>query len=1061
MDKHLVAKRQTSVVPYLQSSFSVLDRAGRMREAPRPFSPENAVMQYNAWIYAAIDLKSDAAASVPLRLYTRKLSRRDLRRLGYKHGATFSMRKPSKRALKYLHGEYFSHRPSRAVRTKVAEMGDDLVEVVENHPAMDVLTKANPFMSGSDLTKLRHIYKGLTGNAYVLPIFAGNRPAQMWPLPSQWVWIVPSEETFIKGYVYGRSIRDADREEFSADEVLQFKRPNPRSLLYGLGDVEACWSAIGLHNAERASQTATYENNGRPDYLLMVKSGAPRTEIDRFEQEVESKLRGVRNHGRWLTVGGDVDLKPLQWAPKDLGDPESVVEEIAAVTKVPVSMLKSNDPNLASAEVGHAAFFRFAVHPLCLEDESTLNDRYLPMWDLQDAAFVAYDDPVPENKAFELERITRLATTGVATYNEARVMQGLDRLSDPNADKLMFNGQPLGGVPAAAPSFAFSLPRPATPAAATPQPAVEAAADSALNGAHVQAARDIVLAVSRGELPRDSGIGMLQTFFNLTPERAEQVMGSAGTDKPTTPNPNPAAAQPASAQGQPQQDSSKDLLASVADKMDKVFHLMESQTATTSGWLNTIQADVGGLSLRVGRIEEKQQPETFTAGNPIVGFVGQNMEVAPKLEASHAIKLPDKYSDIDFTPPEGMRDAARNGLERHRNGESGDGLKPETVRTANEIASGEAMTPEKVREMAAWFARHGTNRQEPGTPWYAAWQLWGGDAGESWSRSVVERMDAADGKSVEVSDGVKTVQSGSEPADGVDDSQRAVDGDSSGQPPISHRALMWDGYGCTCHKAADDTERDDESERLIVELQNAIEGVMRQQRDAVLALFPKGKSRKAQVPDETQIATAVNRLNDELAAAMRPVLEQVLSQAGNAAYQSLGIEGVFEVTSPRVAEFMQNYTAALAGDISQTTVNRITARLAEGLDASATVPELRDIVESTPGFTDDDIPKRAEMIARTESARAYVTGTEQGWIESEVVEGKQWLLAPSACPICEAIAREFNERSVPLGEAFYAKGSQLQASDGTTVVFDYSDVNGPPSHPNCRCGVRAVLKERS
>lgn len=272
---------------------------------------------------------------------------------------------------------------------------------------------------------------------------------------------------------------------------------------------------------------------------------------------------------------------------------------------------------------------------------------------------------------------------------------------------------------------------------------------------------------------------------------------------------------------------------------------------------------------------------------------------------------------------------------------------------------------------------------------------------------------------------------------------------------------MWDGYGCTCHKAADDTERDDESERLIVELQNAIEGVMRQQRDAVLALFPKGKSRKAQVPDETQIATAVNRLNDELAAAMRPVLEQVLSQAGNAAYQSLGIEGVFEVTSPRVAEFMQNYTAALAGDISQTTVNRITARLAEGLDASATVPELRDIVESTPGFTDDDIPKRAEMIARTESARAYVTGTEQGWIESEVVEGKQWLLAPSACPICEAIAREFNERSVPLGEAFYAKGSQLQASDGTTVVFDYSDVNGPPSHPNCRCGVRAVLKERS
>ncbi len=62
---------------------------------------------------------------------------------------------------------------------------------------------------------------------------------------------------------------------------------------------------------------------------------------------------------------------------------------------------------------------------------------------------------------------------------------------------------------------------------------------SVLNGAQVSAAVDIVAKVVLGELPRDSGIAMLEMFFNLTTEAAKKVMGSAGTPKPTTPNPTP------------------------------------------------------------------------------------------------------------------------------------------------------------------------------------------------------------------------------------------------------------------------------------------------------------------------------------------------------------------------------------------------------------------------------------------------------------------------------------------------------------------------------------------
>lgn len=65
---------------------------------------------------------------------------------------------------------------------------------------------------------------------------------------------------------------------------------------------------------------------------------------------------------------------------------------------------------------------------------------------------------------------------------------------------------------------------PAAPVA----PPADALADTALNGAQVSAAVDIVAQVATGALPRDAGVAMLIEFFQLDPARAERVMGSVG-----------------------------------------------------------------------------------------------------------------------------------------------------------------------------------------------------------------------------------------------------------------------------------------------------------------------------------------------------------------------------------------------------------------------------------------------------------------------------------------------------------------------------------------------------
>jgi hypothetical protein len=84
---------------------------------------------------------------------------------------------------------------------------------------------------------------------------------------------------------------------------------------------------------------------------------------------------------------------------------------------------------------------------------------------------------------------------------------------------------------------------PTNAVAADQKQEVQVNTDLVLNGAQIQAAVDIVTAVSAGKYPRDTGLGQLKVLFNLSDEQAAQIMGSAGTSLPTTPNPVPAAAQ--------------------------------------------------------------------------------------------------------------------------------------------------------------------------------------------------------------------------------------------------------------------------------------------------------------------------------------------------------------------------------------------------------------------------------------------------------------------------------------------------------------------------------------
>jgi HK97 family phage prohead protease len=115
--------------------------------------------------------------------------------------------------------------------------------------------------------------------------------------------------------------------------------------------------------------------------------------------------------------------------------------------------------------------------------------------------------------------------------------------------------------------------------------------------------------------------------------------------------------------------------------------------------------------------------------------------------------MPEKYSHIDFTPPEGVRKEAEKGLAWRR--EHGRGGTAVGIARARDLSNGTQLSPSTVRRMKAFFDRHeidkkgeGWNPGDEGFPSNGriAWALWGSDAGWAYARKVVEQMNAADEK---------------------------------------------------------------------------------------------------------------------------------------------------------------------------------------------------------------------------------------------------------------------------------------------------------------------------
>jgi lambda family phage portal protein len=237
--------------------------------------------------------------------------------------------------------------------------------------------------------------------------------------------------------------------------------------------------------------------------------------------------------------------------------------------------------------------------------------------------------------------------------------------------------------------------------------------DISLNGAQVASLINIINAVAAGALSKEGAVSVITSAFpTISREQAVLIVGGIqeGNIIPTT-------------------------------KEERIASQKDEGGDTSGG--STPQEPTPQPTAPAGTSQKKSNLEILESLDPasikmlIEGMMG-GIELA-------------KYDGIDFTPPQGARDAAKRALDvREGKPVSQRGMTPVGIARARDLKNGVKLSPDTVRRMLNFLTRHevdkkGATWDEQGKGWQA-WNGWGGDAGYAWARKVVGQMEARDKK---------------------------------------------------------------------------------------------------------------------------------------------------------------------------------------------------------------------------------------------------------------------------------------------------------------------------
>ncbi len=316
--------------------YFAFDRLGAPAWAPRDYTAfAREGFMGNAILYRSVRMIAEAAASVPLLLYS----------------------------------------------------GD---EEIADHPLLSLLARPNATATGPDLLEALYGYLLISGNAYLEALPLGPDIRELHTLRPDRMKVVPGAGGWPEAYDYtvdGKTRRLPAEAVPGVARVLHLKLFHPLNDHYGLSPIEAAATAIDIHNTASRWNKALLDNSARPSGALVYTArdgNLTADQVDRLKSELEQGFQGAAKAGRPLLLEGGLDWKSMSLSPKDMDFIEAkhvAAREIALAVGVPPMLLGiPGDNTYSNYQEATRSFWRATVLPLVTRTAKSLSCWLAPAY---------------------------------------------------------------------------------------------------------------------------------------------------------------------------------------------------------------------------------------------------------------------------------------------------------------------------------------------------------------------------------------------------------------------------------------------------------------------------------------------------------------------------------------------------------------------------------------------------------------------------------------------------------------------------------------------------------
>ena len=353
----------------------------------------------SAIVYAAIKVRQDAVARLPLRVMrTRAANRMD--RIGGGRGSTGSP------------------------RTVNARAGGEPVEA--GHPLQRLLDSPNPFWSRSDLWRATETYLSLWGSAFWgLERDEHGSIAEIWPLRPDKMRVIPDPKLYIKGFVYVGA--GSELVPYLPEDVVWMRYFNPLDEYAGLSPIAPLRQSADMGMDALRANRKLLQNDSTPGLIIEMEGFPTDAEVSDFYARWESRFQGVEKTRRPALLSPGMKASNLGFSPRDMEYIESLrwsLEDVTRVFGVPKVMIGDlENTTFSNFSTARRLFWEDTVAAQVAFYEDALRRQLLPHFG-DESLTVEFDlsgvEALKESEENKAKRRSIYVKAGIMTVDEVR-----------------------------------------------------------------------------------------------------------------------------------------------------------------------------------------------------------------------------------------------------------------------------------------------------------------------------------------------------------------------------------------------------------------------------------------------------------------------------------------------------------------------------------------------------------------------------------------------------------------------------------------------------------------